>query len=769
MTEQLSYTAGTGDAANWIIAEDAFDAAHVGKCEAIFCQGNGYLGQRAALEERYVGETRNLFVTGTFDRFSQEEVTELPNLPDMTCLRITLGGERFSMDRGTLTAYRRSLDLRNGVLSRDVTWQSPEGKRYQLAFERFVSLADEHIWGGRVSITPLDGDAEIIIESGIDGRVTNSGTQHFLEGNKRLYDGLYLEYSATTGASGVTCYQHMAHRFSPDCVPLPIIDRRYLAVRASVAVPKDGVFTVDKVCCVHSSRDMNADAADGMALIRKAYAAGYDALKADSIAAWAALWKQMDIQIDTAAGYHQLAIRFALYHLNIMVKKDDSRVGIAAKGLSGEGYKGHSFWDTEMFILPYFSLTQPEAARTLLTYRHLGLLGARKKAAENGYGGAMYPWESAWITDGEVTPLWGAADVVTGKPMKILTGILEHHITADIAFAVMQYFAITGDEDFMLHAGYEIVIDTARFWASRCEWNEALQRYEINDVIGPDEYKEHVSNNAYTNYMAAYNLRAALTAMDALTSAHPETAARLDQQLDFAASRAAIERVLARLYLPKPDAEGIIPQFDGYMSLAHVDLTPYKQSSVVGTIYNDYNIEQISGMQVAKQADLLMLFYLLEDLFDADTKRRNYQFYEARTLHDSSLSKNTHCVLACDMGLDQAAKDFFLGAIDVDMGPVMTTSDMGIHSAAMGGIWQCVVYGFGGVRVVGGKLHIHPRLHAEWQGLAFPLVWQGNALQIRVKAGQVEVTNSGDATIEAVICGNSTAIEPGKATSAAII
>ena len=378
----------------------------------------------------------------------------------------------------------------------------------------------------------------------------------------------------------------------------------------------------------------------------------------------------------------------------------------------------------------------------------------------------MYPWEAAWVDDGEVTPLWGAADVVTGKPMKILTGIIEQHITADVAFAVEQYFAVTGDQDFMDRCGYEMLIDTGRFWASRVTWDEKKGAWVILDVIGPDEYKEHVDNNAYTNYMAAHNLRLALRAMDEVEKRGGETYDRLHAQFNFAESRARIQGVLDKMYLPQPDANGIVPQFEGYFDLTHIDLTKYKRSSVVGTIYNDYNIEQISTFQVHKQADTLVLLLLMDDLFPADMKKKNYYFYEERTLHDSSLSKSTHCVLAADLHEDATAYNFFKGCGEIDLGPVMTTSDMGVHTASMGGIWQCAVYGFGGVRVVGDELHVNPRLPEDWTELEAPLCWRGQALRMHATKDGVTLCNQGQEAVDVVLCGNKQTVAPGQTVRA---
>ena len=763
----MRYDFGEGKKQNWLVGEDRFDIDHQGKGEAIFCQGNGYLGQRAALEEDYVGQTRDLLVNGTFDRFDENEVTELPNLPDLTNLRFFLDGQRFEMDEGNTRDYRRIMDLQTGELERTLVWLDRAGRRYKVRFHRFVSMAREHVLGLRAAITPLDGDASIRVDSGIDGRVTNTGTAHFHEGQKRIFDMRILRMISETVQSGVSCCLCAAHRYTLDGTEavgnmLPIIDRRYMAMRGEFSVRQGQTLTVEKLCCVTTSRDLAyegaADAAeraagDGLAQLQEALALGYDRLAEESRMTWQRIWEQADVVIQSSHPFDQLLIRFAIYHLNIMAKKNDNRVGIGAKGLTGEGYKGHSFWDTEIFILPYFIFTQPDAARALLEYRYRGLLGARRKAKENGYDGAMYPWEAAWVDDGEVTPLWGAADVVTGKQIPILTGMIEQHITADVAYAVRLYQAVTGDMDFMRRCGYEIILDTARFWASRVTWDEGKNAYVICDVIGPDEYKEHVDNNAYTNYMADHNLRLALEAMDDLRKANDEACHRLDAQFDFSALRKKILNVRSKLYLPRPDENGIVVQFDGYMDLQHIDLTPYKQASVVGTIYNDYNNEQISSFQVHKQADTLVLMLLLEDLFDSDTKRKNYEFYESRTLHDSSLSKSTHCVLAADLNLTDTAYRFFEGCGGIDLGPNMATSDMGVHTASMGGIWQCAVYGFGGVRVVGDQLHIAPRLPDAWQTLEFQLIWQGRKLRVTAARDKTRILNLGSREVQIVVSG----------------
>lgn len=763
---------------NWVVEETRFDPDHLAKCESVFAQGNGYLGQRAALEERYAGETRGLFAAGVFDRSEPGEPPELPNLPDLTNLELTLNGCRFSLERGRILRYSRRLDLYTGELCRQAEWESPDGQRFSLCFRRFVSQRRLHLTGMLVEITPHGGAARIEVQTGINGQVSNAGAQHFRRGDVRLYPGNILELSAPTGQSEIWCCLHTACRFrlgdeAAHPALRPVIKRRAVYGQTALLCPAGSTLRVEKLCCVRTQRDPEyadpssdsspqALKAAGYALVREAAELGYDALFQESAEDWAAWWADQDVTVDSRVAFHQLAVRFALYHLHSMASKEDSRVGIPAKGLSGEGYFGHSFWDTEIFILPFFTLTQPETARRLLEYRWHGLAGAREKARENGYKGAMYPWEAAWITDGEAAPLWDGTDIVTGQPMTVLTGVLEQHITADISYALWQYYSAAGDEDFMRRCGYEILLDTARFWAGRAQWEEARGGYVIRDVIGPDEYKEHVDNNAYTNYMAHWNLELALGLMAELPGRDPETAARLDAEFSFAQSEALIRPVWERLVLPGPGPDGIIPQFDGYSRLKRMDLTPYKQARQVGTVFRDYNLTQLGAFQAAKQADVVLLLLLMEERFSDAVKDRNYRFYEERTLHDSSLSKNTHCVLACRLGLYDQAEAFFEGSCNIDLGQEPASSDSGIHAAAMGGIWLCAVWGFGGVGIREGRLHIAPHLHAQWSRLRFPLSWQGMRLIVTVTDQKVTVENRGDRAAEVWLCEHPVTIPGGE-------
>ena len=712
-----------------------------------------------------ISETRDLLVAGTFDRFSPEEVTELPNAADVTNIELHLDGERFDLTQGEVLSYERSLNIKTGLLTRNVIWKSPNGKRYSLRFERVVSLRRLHTIALRVSVTP-ESDCTLTLTSGIDGRMSNDGSQHFTEGQTRFYDKHYLQFVPRTIESNIHFVLSACHRFTLDgeaTAPASDINivRRRMYSRFTQTLAAGQTLVMEKFANVYTTRDADAQGlplpelqALALAALKEDEALGFDALAAESAACWEEkVWNRAPIVID-GPDYDQFAVRFAQYHMQLMTPAHDNRMNIGAKGLAGEGYKGHTFWDTEIFLLPYFVFSMPEVARRLEEYRYLSLPGAHAKALHNGCEGAQFPWESAWLDDGEVTPEYMGTDIVTGQLIKVWSGFIEIHITADVAFGVWQYYVCTGDQDYMDRYGYELIFDCAKFWLSRLEPGEDGLLH-MNDVVGPDEYKEHVDDNAFTNYMARWNMQKAVEYAKQLSEEKPRLYAALDQKLGLTALLPKWEEALPRIFLTQPNEQNVLPQDSTYLTLEDIDLTKYKQQSHVGGIYKDYNQEQITKMQVSKQADVMVLFYLLEEQFSAAVKRASWDYYEPRCLHDSSLSLSTHSVLACDNGDVALGYQMFEKACGIDLSnDDLHSSDAGIHAASFGGLWQCVVYGFGGLRMIGGRLRVDPRLPDQWKGLSYKLSWKGQTLAVKITRDAVTVTNeTGAAPVELEIRG----------------
>ncbi|WP_034551933.1 glycoside hydrolase family 65 protein [Carnobacterium funditum] len=740
----------------WLIREDRFNVDWLGKVEAAMSLGNGYLGVRSATEESYIGEKRNTFVSGTFNKISENEVTELPNIPDLIGMEFRLNGKRLDITKGLLTDYHRTLDLKTGELIRSFVWEYDD-INVQCNFKRFVSFSQKHLICQFVEFKNLGQSLEVEFISGIDGQLTNSGAQHFTEGDKALTEGKYIQMMPHTTQSDIFMVLSTTHKIQKEqdiyqeTKKRVEMGRRKVYNRYWINLDAGEKMEIEKISSIYTGIDKETvgktiNEVKHIALdeLKQAEVSGYQNLFEKSAKAWKDnVWSVLPITIESKNFKDQLAINFARYHLHSITPAHDERMNIAAKGLSGEGYKGHTFWDTEIFMLPYFTFTHPDIAKNLVTYRYLGLAGAHKKAKENGFEGAQFPWEAAWPDDGETTPIWGAADIVTGQQTKIWSGFIEQHITSDVTFGIKQYLDVTGDQKFAREKGFEVILDTAKFWASRLEWQEDKKRYEVLEVIGPDEYKEHIDNNAYTNYTAYWNINLAIKLYEELKENEQHIFRKLNEKLNLNQFYEQWLDKVNKIYLPEPTKEGVIPQDDSYLSKKIIDLTKYKQSPHVGTLFHDYNLEQVNDMQVTKQADVLLLLFLYEDLFSKEEKLVNWNYYEPKTVHDSSLSLSTHAILAADLGRLELSYELFNKAMNIDMGEDMYSSDDGIHAASLGGIWQMVVFGYGGVRCLNGKLRIEPHLPEAWNNLTFGIIWRDNPLTIEATKERVSVTNNG--------------------------
>jgi kojibiose phosphorylase len=713
----------------WKITEETFNPEKQHHKETIFTIGNGYLSTRGALEEGYPGDHRATFVHGVFDDVPLV-FTELANAPDWLPVQVYLNSERFSLERGTIEQYERSLDLRAGVLRRTVRWCSPAGDVATLVFERFASLADEHLLCIRCQVTPeFDGTVEI--RSALNGNMDNEGFAHWHWMGQGEKNGIYYLHNRTRATEiDLVLAMHLTSnsihsQFEHwDAQNVPTLKMSFPAKRGET-------IGVDKFVGIATSRETSNPVEMAIEHARRTQS-WESALEAQQ-QAWAREWERCDVEIE-GDEEAQLAIRFNLFQLLIAAPRHNGRVNIGAKTLSGFGYRGHSFWDTEIFMLPVFIYTAPEIARNLLNYRYQRLPAARAKAKANGFDGAQFAWESA-DTGEEVTPTWVPHYADRTKLIRIWTGDIEIHISSDIAFSAYRYWQATGDDVWFAEQGAELILDTARFWVSRAEWDEEASRYEFNDVIGPDEYHDHVDNNFYTNYMAKWNVQTALDVLDWLKVNAPAKADELTQRLELSPELLTRwQDVLSRIYLPaRPD--GLIEQFEGYFQRRDVDLATLEPREISAQVL--FGIEGCNETQVIKQPDVLMLQYLLRNEFSDEQVLTNYDYYTARTdhTHGSSLGPSIQAVMACDVGKPDDAYEHFIRAARADLRDVRHNAGDGIHGASAGGTWQAIVFGFGGLRVTPQGRSAEPRLPRHWKRLAFRFLYRGE-LQI------VELTNS---------------------------
>lgn len=708
-----------------ILQEAPFSPHRLNKYASLHTCGNGRTGIRGCHEEAYTDQQRGMFVAGFYHRANATEVTELVNLPDITGMRIELDGESFSLLSGTLMSYQRELRTMNGELYRELVWQSPAGQQFKIETRRFVALAPLALVACRLTVTALGSDAHLCVSTGIDATQTNSGRQHLNECSVRVFDHNVLQgcYQTTDG-------QQQAIITSRCVIPSGASSsfsakNRQLLQHISLPLQAGEAVTLEKFSWIATSLD--ADAGPDNTWPQRCLEAlsavaqqSYGHLLMEHTGHWQHYWRASRVGVESDDPQDQRALDFALYHLKLMIPAHDARASVAAKGLTGEGYKGHVFWDTEIFILPFALLNAPEQARQLLEYRFRHLSPAQDKARRNGYEGALFPWESAFSGE-EETPEFAAINIRTGQRQRVASALAEHHLVADVAYATAGYFQATQDGEFMQQTGLALLKETALFWMSRAVRRH--HRLEILDVIGPDEYTEHIDNNAFTNYMAHYNVQ---TACEYLRRSGHQDEAFFRRAEDF----------LTQLYLPQPDQQGVIAQDDTFLSKPQCDLTAYKTQQGTQAILLDYSRAEINEMQVLKQADVVMLMHLLPAQFTPHCQAANLRFYEPRTIHDSSLSKSVHAIVAARTGQAAQALQFYREACRIDLGDEPHSSDDGIHAAATSAVWMGALMGFAGLDYQSGELHFRPALPQGWRQLQFPLCWRGSRLKVTIDAQQ---------------------------------
>jgi len=711
------------------VTVEGFDPQREREVESIFTMANGYLGTRGSLPEQDESSSPATLVAGVFDRRSRQAPEELVIFPDWLYTRIYVDEERLRMKRKNIVEQRRVLDMSKGVVYRELLYEDITDRLTSLRFTSFVSLAQPHLLALRVTVVPRNYRGQIRVETGL---LLNPRANPPLRGVEKavVTDGSGILIRARTLFTGVEAVVAQRSRIAPGFVH-PEHANRSDEGGIVETWSWDGHLgqevTVEKLACVFTDQDGVDPESAALALLEEASRRDFEDILLDHAEAWRKRWEAAGPRIEgDEEAQHWL--NFALYHLIAAGNPENERVSIGARALSGPIYKGHIFWDSEMFILPFFVFTHPPTARAMIMYRYHTLRGARANAASRDWRGALYAWEST--SDGEeMTP--PAALAPTGEVIPILSGKLEHHINAAVAHGVWTYWNATHDHEFLRQAGAEILVETARFWASRTEEGEDGLLH-IREVEGPDEYHEGVDDNLYTNLMAAYNLRHAARVVELLESRWPEDLTRLQEEIGLRLEeREDWLRTAGRIYRDGGRPDGVVEQFAGYFGLEDIDVRRYRpHTAALDTILGR---ERTVASQLVKQADVVMLLYLLEEMFDEEELRANFLYYDRRTAHGSSLSPAIYGLVAARLGLMKEALEYLRKAGTIDLADNMGNAAGGVHVAAMGGLWQQVVMGFGGVRAKEDGLFLDPRLPSRWRSLELPLAWRGCRLRVRVR------------------------------------
>lgn len=735
----------------WLIHQEKYVPMENLKYESLFCLTNGYMGTRGAYEENSVNSIPCTYVNGVFDK-SETFMRELANMPNYLGLKLYVEKELLGVDTCEILEFSRVLDMKKSILVKRLKLKDSQGRETLIEGLRFLSRANVHRVGIIINVTPLNYSGIIEMENIVDGSVIN-----FCDAPRFKVKHSYLVENSSLDESG--SYIEVATRDRNLHVGVGSVIRAYNENKENIINNKHfnefGETAIEfndfnakvgetvqivKYISVYTQREV--DKANIKSEVKRELldftSEGIDSELSRHYKVYDELWNRANIEIQ---GDFELdrAIRFNIYQLMSTASENDDTVNIGAKLLHGEEYGGHAFWDTEIFSIPFFSYVFPKTANNLVSYRYNLLNAARKNALNNGYKGAKYPWESA--DDGtEQCPDWTIES--DGSCYRCNVAMYEHHVTAAVAFGIYNYYKITGDKEFLLEKGGEILLETARFWASRCKYNEAEDRYEINNVTGPDEWHEPVNNNIYTNYLAKWNIEVGLSIIEMLKKEHCNVYEDITAKICLQSKELNDWKAIKdKIYLPHKAGSKLLEQFEGYFNLKEVIIDTYDE--------NDWPIRpailktiKSSETQIIKQADVVMLMYLLGEEFDFETKKINYEYYEKRTMHGSSLSPSIYSIMGLTVGDTSKAYRYLKRAAFIDLLDLQKNTREGIHAANAGGVWKTVVFGFAGMHIdKDGTLCFNPKLPKEWESLSFKVTVQGTLLKIYIdKNNQVDVS-----------------------------
>jgi len=726
----------------WGIFEEDIDEGKTRFRETIFTLGNGYLGSRGILEEGYNNSYPGTYIAGVYDQ-SEGQSYEIVNAPNPVRVEIFIDGKKLSKEYMEVIEHQRMLDMHKAVLRRHTIFADTAG-RYEYESTRFFSLKDIHIGVMTFSLRLLDADAHVTIRHAIDGSAKNeiqavgNPIRHYdITHASELANGVQFLEAKTNDLGtliGVaTAFEIKGAKPSAGVTVESRTDGESVVQEFSFSAKKGKNYRFNRYISIYTSRELKQSPKTScIGEVQLAMRRGASNLLERHVRAWAYRWASSDINIEGEA-LIQRALRFDIYHLLIGAPPEDIDASIGAKTLSGEWYKGHVFWDTEIYVLPFFTYTQPKLARNLLMYRYRRLKQARHGAQTQGYKGALWPWESAASGKDETPQTWVNFD---GTIIPVYNSTREHHIAGDVSYGVLSYYDASGDENFMLECGIEMIFEAARFWASRITYDRRREHYEITEVIGPNEFQESVDNNSYTNYLAKWVLKSGAKLYYYLRNKHPRRLRTIKARMILQEREINIWKELAEKVIFLTDGEGLIEEFDRYFSKKDVTIDQWDDDgmprwpSVV-------NLAEVKETQLVKQADVILLLHLFSNDFSIDVKRTNFEYYEKRTTHKSSLSIPSYAIIALELGEVEKAYRYLTLVANGDLRDIYHNTEYGMHAAALGGAWQIVVHGFGGVRLRNGVLSLNPILPNHWHRMRFRIWFKGSLIEFAVSNSEV--------------------------------
>jgi maltose phosphorylase len=721
----------------WAVVERGFHPGRARVSESIFSLGNEYMGVRGYFEEGYSGDSLlGSFFNGIYEETGICHPQMFKGLATRRCFmvnavdwlhtRLSLDGEQLDLAQSRVSDFERRLDLKAGTLSRSFVWETAAGKQLRLTFVRFLSMADPHLGVQRITMTPLNFSGEVTLFSALDFSTVHEmmGENYWICPRREQTDDVIAMLGETVSSKQKV---FSGFRLQSDAPLVPRLEEedKLIGLRCSITLVVDEPVTVDKLVTNLAEKDPDVTREEvwdrGMVLAAPAGRARdltYDEALARHRVYWDEVWATSDVEIvgDPA---NQQGLRFCIFQLHQTYHGVDASLNVGAKGLTGEVYFGWTFWDTETYCLPFYLFNNPKAARNLLGYRYRTLPQAKGRAQQLDCRGARYPMGT--IDGTESVGTWQHGD-------------LEIHVSAAVSYGIWHYVHVTGDRAFLYDEGIEMLVEISRFFADRGAWSPQTGEFGFWGVMGPDEFHMMVHNNTYTNLLAQKTFTWTLETLDEMAATAPERLARLDLDEEELESWTEMANHMRINYDPETR---LFEQHDGYFDMPEVDVRAIPPDQF--PIYKNWAYDSIFRVNMIKQPDVLLFLFFFSQDYDMVTKLANYEYYEPRCSHESSLSPGIHSIMAAELGKHEDAYAYSLHAARLDLDNYNRNTHEGLHTTSMAAAWLLMVYGFGGMRSDGDLLIFRPSIPANWEAFSFRLIVRGTVLGVRVDKTAIEL------------------------------
>ena len=774
----------------WRLTEKVYDSSDLGRTETIFAVGNGYLGMRGNVEEGRDTYVHGTYINGFHETWGIQHAEEafgfarvgqtIVNVPDPKVIRLYVDDEPLLLTVANLIEYERYIDFADGVLHRELLWCTPGGKRVKISSRRMVSFTQRHLAVMTFDVTMLDEAAPIAISSQVLNRQDGEDEYHVraaamgegIKGdprrasrlNRRVLIGqgqhgddenprVALTYRCADSGMTIACAVDHSIETTNNFSRRVHVEEDTAKVVYRVDAEPGQTISITKTVAYHTSRGVPPrELVDRCnRTLDRAEQQGVEEQFSDQCAWLDGFWERSDVEVEGQPEVQQ-ALRWNLFQIAQASARAEG-AGIPAKGVTGSGYSGHYFWDTEIFVLPFLTYTTPHASRAALRFRYAMLAAARRRAEQLTQKGVLFPWRTI---NGEEASAYYAA------------GTAQYHIDADISYALSQYVAATGDDEFLTREGIDILVETARLWADLGFWREGEGgTFHIHGVTGPDEYTTVVNDNLFTNVMARFNLRRAAETVIQLRDSDPEAHERMVVRLGLQPDEIGEwSRAAESMAIPFDEYQGVHPQDAHFLEREMWDLAKTKADQ--RPLLLNFHPLVIYRFQVLKQADVVLAMFLQGDNFTPEEKLSNFEYYDPITTGDSTLSGVVQAIVAAEVGYLELALRYFTASLFVDLADRQSNTADGVHVASTGGVWRALVCGFGGFRDYEGEFTIDPRLPDTWESLTYRITIKGTRLRARVEVDQLILTVEDGDRAEVSVRGDKVTVVAGEPVTVAL-